>query len=41
LEGINSISGGALRYRIDIASKRQIEKSILHMELLRRKNDWK
>jgi len=37
LEGINAIKGGALWYRRDIASKRHIEKSIRHMENLRRK----
>jgi len=37
LEGINAVKGGALWYRSDIASKRHIEKSIRHMENLRRK----
>lgn len=37
LEGINAIKGGALWNRIDIASKRHIEKSVKHMEELRRK----
>jgi phosphoribosylamine--glycine ligase len=37
LEGVKAIKGGALWHRIDIASKRHIEKSIKHMEELRRK----
>jgi len=37
MEGINAISGGALWCRRDIASKQHIEKSIRHMEELRRK----
>ncbi|MGB9676782.1 MAG: phosphoribosylglycinamide synthetase C domain-containing protein [Candidatus Bathyarchaeales archaeon] len=37
VEGINAISGGALWYRRDIASKRHIEKSVRHMEELRSK----
>lgn len=37
LEGINAIKGGALWYRTDIASKQHIEKSIRHMEELRRR----
>ena len=37
LEGINAIEGGALWNRTDIASKRHIEKSVKHMEELRRK----
>jgi phosphoribosylamine--glycine ligase len=37
LEGINAIEGGALWHRTDIASKQHIEKSIRHMESLRRK----
>lgn len=37
LEGINAIKGGALWHRTDIASKPHIEKSIRHMEELRRK----
>jgi len=36
LEGIKTISGGALWNRTDIASKRHIEKSIKHIEKLRR-----
>jgi phosphoribosylamine--glycine ligase len=36
LEGINAIKGGALWHRTDIASKQHIEKSIKHMEDLRR-----
>ena len=35
LEGIDAITGGALWYRTDIASKKHIEKSIRHMRLLR------
>ncbi|MEM2970950.1 MAG: ATP-grasp domain-containing protein [Candidatus Bathyarchaeia archaeon] len=38
LEGIKTIKGGALWHRTDIASKQHIEKSIRHMEMLRRKN---
>jgi len=37
LEGIKAIKGGALWHRKDIASKQHIEKSIKHMEELRRK----
>jgi phosphoribosylamine--glycine ligase len=37
LEGINAIKGGALWHRTDIASKQHIEKSIRHMEELRRR----
>ena len=37
LEGINAVKGGALWHRTDIASKQHIEKSIRHMEELRRK----
>lgn len=37
LEGIRAIGGGALWSRTDIASKQHIEKSIRHMEELRRK----
>jgi phosphoribosylamine--glycine ligase len=37
LEGIKAIKGGALWHRTDIASKQHIEKSIRHMEELRRK----
>jgi phosphoribosylamine--glycine ligase len=37
LEGINAIKGGALWNRTDIASKRHVEKSVKHMEELRRK----
>jgi len=36
LEGIKAIEGGALWNRTDIASKQHIEKSIKHMEQLRR-----
>jgi len=36
-EGIKAIKGGALWYRNDIASKEHIEKSIRHMEALRRR----
>ena len=35
LEGINAIKGGALWYRMDVASKQTIEKSIQHMKQLR------
>jgi len=35
LEGLNTIKGGALWHRKDIASKQHIEKSIRHMEKLR------
>jgi phosphoribosylamine--glycine ligase len=37
LEGINAIKGGGLWNRTDIASKRSVEKSVRHMEELRRK----
>ncbi len=37
LEGIKAIKGGALWHRTDIASKQHIEKSIRHMEELRRR----
>jgi phosphoribosylamine--glycine ligase len=37
LEGIEAIKGGALWHRNDIASKQYIEKSIRHIEELRRK----
>jgi len=37
LEGIKAIKGGALWHRTDIASKHHIQKSIKHMEMLRRK----
>jgi len=37
LEGIKSIKGGGLWHRTDISSKRHIEKSIKHMEELRRR----
>ncbi|RLI17783.1 hypothetical protein DRO54_11015 [Candidatus Bathyarchaeota archaeon] len=37
LEGIKAIRGGALWHRNDIASKEHIEKSIRHMEALRRR----
>lgn len=37
LKGINIIKGGALWHRTDIASKQHIEKSIRHMEELRRR----
>jgi len=37
LEGINAIEGGALWHRTDIASKQHIERSIRHMEELRRR----
>ena len=36
LEGVNAIKGGALWHRTDIASKQHIEKSIRHMQKLRR-----
>jgi phosphoribosylamine--glycine ligase len=36
LEGTNAVKGGALWYRTDIASKHHIEKSMKHMEELRR-----
>ncbi|MGQ9641250.1 MAG: hypothetical protein ACUVUF_03890 [Candidatus Bathycorpusculaceae bacterium] len=36
LEGIKAIEGGALWHRTDIASKQHVEKSIRHMEKLRR-----
>jgi len=36
-EGIKAVKGGALWRRTDVASKRHIEKSIRHMEELRRK----
>jgi len=36
LEGIKAITGGALWHRTDIASKTHIEKSIKHMDILRR-----
>jgi len=36
LEGINAVNGGALWNRTDIASKKHIEKSVKHMEKLRR-----
>jgi phosphoribosylamine--glycine ligase len=36
LEGIRAVTGGALWYRTDVASKRHIEKSTMHMEKLRR-----
>jgi phosphoribosylamine--glycine ligase len=37
LEGISAVKGGALWNRTDIASKRHVEKSVRHMEELRRK----
>ena len=37
LEGVNAISGGALWHRTDVASKQHIEKSVMHMEELRRR----
>jgi phosphoribosylamine--glycine ligase len=37
LEGINAVKGGALWYRKDIASKEHIEKSVRHMEALRKR----
>jgi phosphoribosylamine--glycine ligase len=37
LEGIKAIKGGALWHRTDIASKQHIQKSVKHMEELRRK----
>jgi len=37
LEGVRAIKGGALWHRTDIASKQHIEKSVRHMEELRRK----
>jgi len=37
LEGIKAIEGGALWHRTDIASKQHIERSIRHMEELRRR----
>jgi len=37
LEGINAIKGGALWHRTDVASKQHIEKSVRHMEELRRR----
>jgi phosphoribosylamine--glycine ligase len=36
LEGVKAIEGGALWHRTDIASKQHIEKSMRHMEKLRR-----
>lgn len=36
MEGISAIKGGALWNRTDIASKEHIEKSIMHMNLLRK-----
>jgi len=36
LEGIKAVKGGALWFRTDIASKQHIERSIRHMEALRR-----
>ncbi|MBS7647053.1 MAG: hypothetical protein QXJ11_07380 [Candidatus Bathyarchaeia archaeon] len=38
LEGVNAIRGGALWHRTDIASKQHIEKSIHHMEELRKRD---
>lgn len=37
LEGIKAIKGGALWHRTDIASKQHIERSVRHMEELRRR----
>jgi phosphoribosylamine--glycine ligase len=37
LEGLKAIEGGALWHRTDVASKQHIEKSVGHMEELRRK----
>ncbi|MGQ9538715.1 MAG: ATP-grasp domain-containing protein [Candidatus Bathycorpusculaceae bacterium] len=37
LEGIKAIKGGALWHRTDVASKQHIEKSIRHMEELRKR----
>jgi len=37
LEGINAVKGGALWHRTDIASKQHIEKSVRHMEELRKR----
>ena len=37
LEGINAIKGGALWHRTDIASKQHIERSMRHIEELRRR----
>ena len=37
LEGMGAIKGGALWHRNDIASKEHIEKSVRHMEKLRRR----
>jgi len=37
IEGVKAIKGGALWHRTDIASKQHIEKSMRHMEELRRK----
>jgi phosphoribosylamine-glycine ligase len=36
LEGAAAIKGGALWHRTDIASERHIEKSVKHMDALRR-----
>jgi len=36
LEGINSVKGGALWNRTDVASRQHVEKSAKHMEQLRR-----
>jgi phosphoribosylamine-glycine ligase len=36
LGGIKAVKGGALWFRTDIASKQHIERSIRHMEVLRR-----
>jgi len=35
LEGIKAVEGGSLWYRRDIASKEHIQKSVIHMKLLR------
>ncbi|MEM3590933.1 MAG: hypothetical protein QW702_02385 [Candidatus Bathyarchaeia archaeon] len=37
MEGIRAIKGGALWYRADIASREHIERSITHMEALRKR----
>jgi len=40
MDGIRTIRGGSLGYRGDIASREQIERSIRHMEDLRRRARW-
>jgi phosphoribosylamine-glycine ligase len=37
LEGVKAVKGGALWHRTDVASPKHIEKSIKHMQELRRK----